>query len=134
MRKKYKLGLHIINIVILMTQISCANMEKSILLGGSIGAATGSAIGSQHSSTNSGAAIGALAGASLGYLIYKNKQNSKKTTKSTSEKIEFDEIDAPFLKSPKIRKYWQDDRIEGKKFIKGHWVYEIEEQPVWMQQ
>lgn len=61
----------------------------------------------------------------------------KKNNQSTfnqSEKLELDESDAPFLKSPKIRKYWQNDRIEGKKFIKGHWIYEIEEQPVWMQQ
>lgn len=134
MRQKYKFVLYLLNALVLMTLISCASMEKSILLGGSIGAATGSAIGSQHSSSSSGAAIGALAGAGLGYLIFKSKQNSKQSTMSASEKIELDENDAPFLKSPKIRKYWQDDRIEGKKFIKGHWVYEIEEQPIWMQQ
>lgn len=134
MKRKYRLLIYLINTFVLMTLISCASMEKSILLGGGIGAATGSAIGSQHSSSSTGAAIGALAGAGLGYLIFKNKQNSKQSAMSSSEKIELDENDAPFLKSPKIRKYWQDDRIEGKKFIKGHWVYEIEEQPVWMQQ
>lgn len=134
MKQKYRYVLHLINALILMTQISCASMEKSIFLGGGIGAATGSAVGSQHSSANSVGAIGALVGAGLGYLIYKNKQKSQNPTISSSEKMELDENDAPFLKSPKIRKYWQDDRIEGKKFIKGHWVYEIEEQPVWMQQ
>lgn len=134
MKQKYRFIIHLINVSILMTLLSCSSMEKSILLGGGIGAATGSAIGAQHSSPNTGAAIGALAGAGLGYLIFKNKQNSKQSTMSSADKIEFDETDAPFLKSPKIRKYWQDDRIEGKKFIKGHWVYEIEEQPVWMQQ
>lgn len=134
MKTKYVFVIYLINAFVLMTLISCAGMEKSILLGSGIGAATGSAIGSQHSSSNSGAAIGALAGAGIGYLIFKSKQNSKQSTMSSSDKIELDESDAPFLKSPKIRKYWQYDKIEGKKFIKGHWVYEIEEQPVWMQQ
>ena len=52
---------------------------------------------------------------------------------SNPEKIEFDESDSPLLKSPKVKKYWQQDKIEGKKFIKGHWVYEIEEQSIWIQ-
>ncbi len=121
-------------ILALIFLASCSSMSKSILLGGSIGTATGAAIGSQNERADSGAAIGAVLGAGLGYLIHKQKQTKASSLTSASEKLELDEVDSPYLKSPRIRKYWQKDKIEGRKFIKGHWVYEIEEQPVWMQQ
>jgi hypothetical protein len=107
-------------------------MGKSIVLGTAIGGATVGAIGSRNGNTQAGAALGALVGAGLSYLIFKQKEKKESTTPS-SLKLELDEADAPFLKSPKVRKYWQDDKIEGKKFIKGHWIYEIQEVPVWMQ-
>ncbi|MGZ3783868.1 MAG: glycine zipper domain-containing protein [Bdellovibrio sp.] len=111
---------------------ACSTMEKSIVLGTAIGGSIGGAVGSQNGNTGTGSAIGALAGAGLSYLIHKHNEK-KSTVNASSEKLELDDVDSPFLKSPKIRKYWQDDKIEGKKFIKGHWVYEIEEQSVWMQ-
>lgn len=58
---------------------------------------------------------------------HKQKANPIPTTK-----IEDQDSESPFLKSPKVKKIWQEDKIEGRKYIKGHWVYEIEEQPVWM--
>lgn len=59
---------------------------------------------------------------------------SKRTSATTQpERIEIEDSESPFLKSPKVKKYWQQDKVEGKRFIKGHWVYEIEEQSVWIQ-
>lgn len=59
-------------------------------------------------------------------------QQKQKVKEIPTTKIEEQDSDSPFLKSPKIKKVWQEDKIEGRKFIKGHWIYEIEEQPVWM--
>ncbi len=119
--------------VIVSTLISCSTLSKSVLLGGSIGGTAGGAMGSQNGNTDSGAALGALVGAGLGNLVFQNKHKQSARPKSSSDRLELDDLDSPFLKSPKVRKYWHQDKIEGKKFIKGHWIYEIEEQPVWMQ-
>mgnify|MGYP001164701239 FL=1 len=118
---------------ILLLQVSCSTMPKTVLLGTAIGVGTGGAIGSQSGKTETGAAFGALLGAGLSYLILKSSE--KKTTAKvlSPEKLELDDVDSPFLKSPKVRKYWQNDKIEGRRFVKGHWIYEIEEQPTWMQ-
>lgn len=121
-----------ISSILIINLTACSTMEKSIVLGTVIGGTVGGTIGSQNGNTGAGAAIGALAGAGLSYLIHKQKEK-KSSVNTSTEKMELDDVDSPFLKSPKIRKYWQDDKIEGKKFIKGHWVYEIEEQSVWMQ-
>ena len=59
-------------------------------------------------------------------------EHKQKTKPIASTKLEDQDIESPFLKSPKVKKIWQEDKIEGRKYIKGHWIYEIEEQPVWM--
>jgi hypothetical protein len=127
-------GLNLFFILItLLLQTSCSSTPKTVLLGSAIGAGTGGAIGSQTGKTESGAAFGALLGAGLSYLILKSNDKKTNTKILSPDKLELDDAESPFLKSPKVRKYWQNDKIEGRRFIKGHWIYEIEEQPTWMQ-
>ena len=121
-------------LIIILFQLGCSSTPKTIILGSAIGGTAGGAIGSQNGNAGPGAAIGALLGAGLSYLILKSSDKKSSPKTLSPDKLELDDVESPFLKSPKIRKYWQQDKIEGRKFIKGHWVYEIEEQPVWMQQ
>ena len=112
---------------------ACSSLPKTMVLGTTIGAGLGSAIGSQQENSSGGAAVGALLGAGVSYLIHKDREK-KNSSVVIPDKVELDDNDAPFLKTPRVRKVWEGDRIEGKKFIKGHWIYEIEEQTTWMKQ
>lgn len=39
----------------------------------------------------------------------------------------------PFLTSPKVRKVWVPEKIEGDKFIEGHWMWVLERTTTWSQ-
>lgn len=58
--------------------------------------------------------------------INKNKSN----TNSPSNK---DDAKTPFLTSPQVRKVWVPEKIEGDKFIEGHWMWILERTTTWSQ-
>lgn len=113
---------------------SCSSMKKSIGLGAAIGSTTGALIGNasgqgnlRDKSTLQGAAIGAGIGALIGYAGYvgkKDKQDSK------LEDPHFDK-NTPSLTAPKVRRVWVPARIEGEKYIDGHYMYVIEKTSSW---
>ena len=117
--------------------VGCASMKDSLLTGAGAGLVAGAAIGnakgrgdSRNRSTNNGAIIGALLGAGIGYLGHKSKLKELEKKGLNSEKTK---NKVPLLTQPKIKRIWVDDKVQGKRFIKGHWEYVIEEQSVWSQ-
>jgi len=57
-----------------------------------------------------------------------NKNN--KDQSNTSNKLE---DKSPALTSPKVRKVWVPEKIEGDKFIEGHWMWVLERTTTWSQ-
>lgn len=121
------------SIVMLLTLTlnACATAPRSALLGATIGAATGGLIGQSQSQNSQGAtvglAIGASFGALLGYLAYKNKE----VNPSKAEFLKETEEQFPALTKPRLRAIWVPDKIEGSKYIRGHYIYVIEDVGSW---
>lgn len=58
--------------------------------------------------------------------LNKNKSESNKVTNKN-------EIPAPSLTAPKVRKVWVPEKIEGDKFIEGHYMWILEKTTSWSQ-
>jgi|SaaInlStandDraft_6_1057023.scaffolds.fasta_scaffold21631_2 uncharacterized membrane protein YebE (DUF533 family) len=115
----------------------CATMKESLITGATIGASGGALIGNsrgtgaeRHRNTNKGLLIGALIGTGISYLAFKDKKK-KKHRKTSKNKIPINNV--PQLTRPKVKRVWVEDKIQGKRFIKGHWEYIILEQSNWSQ-
>lgn len=111
-------------------------MGKSIGLGAAVGGTVGGLIGNaagngshRDKSTLQGAAIGAALGSLIGYAGYAGKEKKQET------KIENVGLEpkAPSLTAPKVRRVWVPARIEGDKYIDGHYMYVIEKTSTWSQ-
>ena len=57
-----------------------------------------------------------------------NKSNSN-SDKSTNK----DDNKSPSLTTPKVRKVWVPEKIEGDKYIEGHWMWVLERTTTWSQ-
>lgn len=57
-----------------------------------------------------------------------NKPNQNQP--SSSNKID---NKSPSLTTPKVRKVWVPEKIEGDKFIEGHWMWVLERTTTWSQ-
>lgn len=126
----------VFSLLTLLTFLSaCSSMEKSISLGAAIGGTAGGAIGNADGSYNrdkstvQGAAIGAVLGGLIAYAAH--KQEEKKLTPSLG-KPELN-AEAPSLTAPKVRRVWVPARIEGDRYINGHFEYVIEKTSTWSQ-
>lgn len=107
----------------------CSTLGKSIALGTTIGGITGTAIGhdigkGDDRKRTTGTLIGAAIGGLFSYIAHQNKLNEKTATKSVAEEV-------PLLTRPKVRKIWVKDEIKGKRFVRGHWEYILEENSEW---
>lgn len=58
--------------------------------------------------------------------LKKKNSNDTNTTNNSNDK-------APALTSPKVRKVWVPEKIEGDKFIEGHWMWVLERTTTWSQ-
>ena len=107
----------------------CSTVGKSIGLGTIVGGAAGTAIGHDFGKGDdrkrtTGTLIGAAIGGLFGYIAHKNQPDRKQTTKTLDE-------DVPLLTRPKVRKIWVKDEVKGKRFVRGHWEYILEENSEW---
>lgn len=124
-------------LILLSTSLGCSSLKKSLITGVAIGGSGGALMGNskgvgndRRRNTNKGLIIGSLLGAGISYLAHKDK-NKKKLIKIKESQ---GESKSPLLTKPKIKRIWVKDNVQGKRFIKGHWEYVIEEQSVWSSQ
>lgn len=110
---------------------ACATAPRSTVLGAAIGGAAGGLIGQSHSQNSQGTAVGLAVGAGVGalvgYLAYKDKEAKQPKAESIKELEE----KFPSLTKPKLRAIWVPDKIEGNKYIRGHYIYVIEDAGSW---
>ena len=109
--------------------VGCSSLSKSLLLGTAIGGVTGTTIGhnfgkGDDSKRMTGTLIGAALGGLISYMVHHNKPSEKSVIKSIAEEV-------PLLTRPKVRKIWIKDEVKGKRFVRGHWEYVLEENSEW---
>lgn len=56
-----------------------------------------------------------------------NKNNPNPTVLNKSD------VKTPFLMAPKVRKVWVPEKIDGDKYIEGHWMWVLERTTTWSQ-
>jgi hypothetical protein len=113
----------------------CSSMGKSILLGSAIGAGAGTGVGRLASRNVQGMVVGGLVGGAVGALfgfgIHKAEEGKK--TSETSIPNDAKNSEVPALTNPEVRRIWQPDKIEGSKFIHGHFIDILEKGSQWAQ-
>lgn len=115
----------------------CSTLKESTLLGigvgsvvgAGVGAAAGSPRGNENRGAMTGAAVGAALGGLMGFLDF--KERSKKEAMKIGSGTGAGNSDAPFLTKPKVQRVWVPEKVEGDKYISGHWIYVIERPSVW---
>ena len=122
-------------IIISITLSACASMQKSTILGAVIGSTVGGLLGNtagNHDNRGQSTLIGASLGAGLGGLIgYSSYQEKEKKDQQAVLKDNPLNLKAPSLTSPKVRRVWVPSKIEGDKYIDGHYMYVIEKTSTW---
>ena len=126
-----------ISVILALAVSGCSTLKESTLLGvgvGSIvGAGVGTAAGSPRGNEKHGAMTGAAVGAALGGLMgfLEHKERAKKESLKIGSGHGASNADAPFLTKPKVQRVWVPEKVEGDKYISGHWIYVIERPSVW---
>jgi hypothetical protein len=111
---------------------ACATSTHSALFGAAVGGGIGGGIGQLESKNFRGTASGMLIGASLGGLVgFLAHKDQAKTTPEAPKSAEPTSDEFPALTKPKLRSMWVPDTIEGNKYIKGHFIYVIEDPGTW---
>jgi hypothetical protein len=111
----------------------CATMSRSLALGAGTGAGLGTAVGVAANSQSTagimtGALLGAATGGVVGYFIHQD-QESRRTEISLRRSQQDDKM--PLLKNVETRRVWVPAKIEGKKYVHGHYVDIIEQESQW---
>lgn len=146
MKKNKKLIILMLSFALTSVMLSgCATQNKSLALGGAIGAGTGAIIGGiadpgkdgQFRTRNViiGSSFGAIAGMAGGAVIHSNSEDKKKEAyeqgKSEATKKLQTSSTMPNLKNPKVEARWIDGKISGNRYIEGHFEYVIMEPARW---
>ena len=115
---------------------ACASTGKGVLLGTVIGGAAGGVVGGSTSAggnrtkaTLTGVGIGAATGALFGYIASKNEQELERRKHARSASPSSDR--KLFLTKPEVRSIWVEDKIEGNRFVEGHYIHIIENPSGW---
>jgi len=103
------------------------------MLGAGTGAGLGAAVGVAVNSQNAvgivtGALMGAATGGVIGYFIHQD-QESRRAEAVASRSQQEDKM--PSLKNVETRRVWVPAKIEGKKYVHGHYVDIIEHDSEW---
>jgi len=113
---------------------SCASIERSTLLGaaaaGALGTGIGLAVEKTPGSALIGLGIGALVGGAMGFAAHKGQEAKRGQfinpllTKDFKDKV-------PPLSTPEVRRVWIPAKVEGNKYVEGHFIFVIDRQAVW---
>ncbi len=111
----------------------CATVEKStgfgVVVGGTLGGVIGSNVGSENATSAAlGAVIGAVAGGIMGHAGYEDNKRKKEMAQFETEKVE---VPSPELRDAVVRRVWVPAKIEGLKYIGGHFMFVIERPSEW---
>lgn len=114
---------------------NCASLGQSMLLGSGIGLAVGGGVGRAASENNHGmlvgAAFGTALGAGLSFLIHKDEERKKLKQFVDKKDKKSGDPDVPLLTTPEVRRIWEPDRIDGNRFVHGHFIDVLERGSSW---
>lgn len=129
--------------IILLMNTSCASLNKSVLLGGSIGAGTGALIaGNQKDGSSHKVALGVILGAGLGSLLglgaHKAKESQDEKSKrdfifgldkEPSAKSDIEQFQLSNAPVEKKCNSWQV--VNGNQLVQSHCIWTIKGGPSW---
>lgn len=131
-------------IALTLAMMGCATQNKSAGLGGAIGAGTGALLGGiadpgkkgEYRTRNVmvGAALGGMAGLIAGSVIHEETEKQKKEAflqGRASAPRSASQGAMPSLKSPRVESHWIEGKIQGNRYIEGHFEYVIVEPARW---
>ena len=134
-------ALFILTLFILIS--GCTTQNKSVGLGGLIGAGAGTALGSiadpgkngENRTRNVivGGAVGGIAGMVTGSLIHQKteKEKQKSFLQGHNAGSKRYQEKSPNLSTPKVESRWIEGKAVGNRYIDGHWEYIITEPVRW---
>lgn len=140
----YFVVIHLIALTLAFMTTGCATQNKSAGLGGAIGAGSGALLGGIADPGNNneyrtrnvvvGAALGGMAGLIAGSVIHDETEKQKKETflkGRASAPHGASQGVMPSLKSPQVESRWVEGKIQGNRYIEGHFEYLITEPARW---
>ncbi len=121
----------------------CASNEKSMGIGALLGTGAGAALGGiaapgkngKYRTRNViiGAAAGGIAGTVAGAALFENTERQKELAylKGRESKDTPAKGNVPELQEPKVEAQWVETKVQGNKWIEGHYEYVIKEPVRW---
>ena len=134
---------HKVLLVFLICLTGCQTPGQSVGAGAAVGAGTGALIGGiadpgkngemRTRNVLVGATLGAMTGMVTGSLIHKNSEKAKKEAflKGQQSAPPVASGTMPALSTPKIETHWVEGRVQGNRFVEGHFEYVIVEPARW---
>ncbi len=124
-----------IHLLLALPMVSgCASIERSTLLGavtvGALGTGIGLAAEKSAGSALIGLGIGALVGGAMGFAAHKEQEAKRGQVVNPLITKEFKD-NVPPISTPEVRRVWIPAKVEGNKYIEGHFIFVIDRQAVW---
>jgi len=123
--------------------VGCETPNKSVGVGGAVGAGTGALIGGiadpgkngemRTRNVLIGATLGGMTGLVAGSLIHKQSEKDKKAAFLAGQKSAPAAASGsmPALSTPRVETNWVEGRVQGNRYIEGHFEYVIVEPARW---
>lgn len=113
---------------------SCASIERSTLLGaatvGALGTGIGLAAEKSAGSALIGLGIGAIVGGAMGFATHKEQESKRGQLMNPLITKDFKD-NVPPISTPEVRRVWVPAKVDGNKYVEGHFIFVIDRQAVW---
>ena len=113
---------------------SCASIERSTLLGavtvGALGTGIGLAAEKSAGSALIGLGIGAIVGGAMGFATHKEQESKRGQLMNPLITKDYKD-NVPPISTPEVRRVWVPAKVEGNKYVEGHFIFVIDRQAVW---
>lgn len=129
-------------VLLCLSLTACATRNSSTALGGAVGAGSGALLGSiadpgkkgQYRTRNVilGTAIGGMAGMVAATVVFDRSEKEKRDAflKGQAAATPKNAV-APQLQEPKVESRWIEGRVQGNRYIEGHFEHIIVEPSRW---